>query len=148
MSDAAARPFWSNWIQSLRGGKGASADTITGPLPVIAGAKLSLPADLGIAIRKPEFPAGYTLNALLDVRNFQRTSVLRLRCADGVGGEAGLERELREERRHVPAGLGRDLLGLGPRARFPDGLVVGGLAQAAQMRRQRDNRFSRRHRRP
>ncbi|MDE2594740.1 MAG: putative lipid II flippase FtsW [Burkholderiales bacterium] len=34
MSDAAARPFWSNWIPSLRGGKGASGDTITGPLPV------------------------------------------------------------------------------------------------------------------
>ncbi len=34
MSDAAARPFWSNWIQALRRGQGAAADTITGPLPV------------------------------------------------------------------------------------------------------------------
>ncbi|HET6788985.1 MAG TPA: putative peptidoglycan glycosyltransferase FtsW, partial [Aquabacterium sp.] len=34
MSDAAARPFWSSWIHALRSGKGAAADTITGPLPV------------------------------------------------------------------------------------------------------------------
>jgi len=68
----------------------ANALEITGPLPVIAGAKLSLPAGLAIAIRPAEFPAGYTLNALLDVKNFDRTSVLRLRCADGVGGEASL----------------------------------------------------------
>jgi hypothetical protein len=63
---------------------------ITGPLPVIASAKLSLPADLAIGIRSDEFPAGYTLNALLDVKNIERTSILRLGCADGVGEQASL----------------------------------------------------------
>jgi hypothetical protein len=63
---------------------------ITGPLPVIASAKLSLPAGMEIAIRHDEFPAGYTLNALLDVKNIERTSALRLGCAEGVGTQATL----------------------------------------------------------
>jgi hypothetical protein len=63
---------------------------ITGPLPVIPSAKLSLPTGLAIGIRSDEFPAGYTLNALLDVKNMERTSVLRLGCADGVGEQASL----------------------------------------------------------
>jgi hypothetical protein len=37
-----------------------------------------------------EFPAGYTLNAMLDVRNVDRNSVLRLICADGPGEQAAL----------------------------------------------------------
>lgn len=63
---------------------------ITGPLPLIASSKLSLPAGMAIAIRENEFPAGYTLNALLDVKNIERSSVLSLGCADGVGEHASL----------------------------------------------------------
>ena len=63
---------------------------ITGPLPVIASSKLSLPADMAISIRPEEFPAGYTLTAMLDVKNIERTSMLRLGCADGVGRTATL----------------------------------------------------------
>lgn len=63
---------------------------ITGPLPLIASSKLSLPAGLAIAVRENEFPAGYTLNALLDVKNIERGSVLSLACADGVGEHASL----------------------------------------------------------
>jgi hypothetical protein len=63
---------------------------ITGPLPVIASSKLSLPAQMAIAVRAEEFPAGYTLNAMLDVKNIERKSLLRLACADGVGTAATL----------------------------------------------------------
>lgn len=63
---------------------------ITGPLPVIASSKLSLPKGMAIAIHPEEFPAGYTLNAVLDVKNIERQSVLRLACADGVGERAAL----------------------------------------------------------
>jgi hypothetical protein len=63
---------------------------ITGPLPVIASSKLSLPKGMVIAIQSGEFPAGYTLNAVLDVKNIERQSVLRLGCADGVGEQAAL----------------------------------------------------------
>jgi hypothetical protein len=45
---------------------------------------------MAIAIEPGEFPAGYTLNALLDTRNLERTSTLRLACADGVGNETAL----------------------------------------------------------
>ena len=68
----------------------ADALEITGPLPVIASARLSLPAGVGIEVRPDEFPAGYTLNALMDVKNIERTSVVRLGCADGVGERASL----------------------------------------------------------
>ena len=63
---------------------------ITGPLPVIASSKLSRPAGISIAVRSDEFPAGYTLNAMLDVKNIERRSILRLACADGVGQHAAL----------------------------------------------------------
>src|SRR5215471_17540898 len=63
---------------------------ITGPLPVIASAKLSPPKEIAIKVRSDEFPAGYTLNAMLDVKNIERQSVLRLACADGVGTQAAL----------------------------------------------------------
>jgi hypothetical protein len=63
---------------------------ITGPLPVIASAKLSPPKEIGIKIHSDEFPAGYTLNAMLDVKNIDRQSVLRLACAEGVGANAAL----------------------------------------------------------
>lgn len=64
---------------------------ITGPLPVIVSSKLSLPEGLAVGVHPDEFPAGYTLNALLDVKNIQRTSVLRLMCEDGVGQHASLQ---------------------------------------------------------
>ncbi len=63
---------------------------ITGPLPAIVSSKLSLPAKMAIRVRPDEFPAGYTLNAMLDVKNIERQGVLRLGCADGVGGESSL----------------------------------------------------------
>jgi hypothetical protein len=63
---------------------------ITGPLPLIASSKLSLPAGVAISVRADEFPAGYTLNALLDVKNIERKSVLRLACVDGVGKQVSL----------------------------------------------------------
>ncbi len=63
---------------------------VTGPLPVIASSKLSLPAQMAIAVRAEEFPAGYTMNALLDVKNIERKSLLRLACADGVGSPVTL----------------------------------------------------------
>ncbi len=63
---------------------------ITGPLPVIASSKLSLPTGMVIAIQPDEFPAGYTLTAMLDVKNIERKSVLRLACADDVGQAASL----------------------------------------------------------
>lgn len=64
---------------------------VTGPLPVIASSKLSLPTGLAIAVRSEEFPAGYTLNATLDVKNVERQSVLRLACSDGVGKTARMQ---------------------------------------------------------
>lgn len=63
---------------------------ITGPLPTIASSKLSLPSGMGIALRQDEFPAGYMLSAVLDVKNIQRKSVLLLACSDDVGQSAAL----------------------------------------------------------
>ena len=63
---------------------------ITGPRPVIASSKLSLPEGMAIALHSDEFPAGSTLNAVLDVKNIGRQSTLRLACADGVGQPATL----------------------------------------------------------
>ncbi len=63
---------------------------ITGPLPTIASSKLSLPSGMGIALRRDEFPAGYMLSAMLDVKNIERRSVLTLGCADDVGPSASL----------------------------------------------------------
>ena len=56
---------------------------ITGPLPAIVSSKLSLPSDMAVAIRPAEFPAGSTLSAMLDVKNFERKANLQLACADG-----------------------------------------------------------------
>jgi hypothetical protein len=63
---------------------------ITGPLPLIASSRLSLPKGMAVTVRSNEFPAGYTLDAILDVKNIERRSVLRLACADGVGQNAAL----------------------------------------------------------
>jgi hypothetical protein len=57
---------------------------------VIASSKLSLPSGTQISLRPDEFPAGHTLNAMLDVRNIARSGVLRLSCADGPGEQASL----------------------------------------------------------
>jgi hypothetical protein len=63
---------------------------ITGPLPVIASSKLSLPTGMAIALLPEEFPAGYTFAAMLDVKNIDPKSVLRLACAEGVGAHPAL----------------------------------------------------------
>lgn len=63
---------------------------ITGPLPVIASSKLSLPGGMAIALLPEEFPAGYTFAAMLDVKNIDPKSVLRLACAEGVGARPAL----------------------------------------------------------
>ncbi len=55
---------------------------ITGPRPLIASSKLSLPTEMAIAIKPGEFPAGYTLTAMLDVKNIEPRSVLRLACSE------------------------------------------------------------------
>jgi hypothetical protein len=68
----------------------AGAVQITGPLPVIASSKLSLPSGMQISLHPDELPAGYTLNAMLDVRNIARSGVLRLSCAEGSGEQASL----------------------------------------------------------
>jgi hypothetical protein len=54
---------------------------ITGPLPVIASSKLSVPAGMEIALHPDEFPAGYTLTAMLDVKNMSPRSTLELGCS-------------------------------------------------------------------
>jgi hypothetical protein len=71
---------------------------IAGPLPVIASSRLSLPAGMAIIVRSDEFPAGYTLNAMLDVKNLERQSVVRLVCVEGVGEQALLH--IGEQNRH------------------------------------------------
>jgi hypothetical protein len=63
---------------------------ITGPLPVIASSKLSLPAGMEIAIKPDEFPAGYMLTAVLDVKNIEAKSSLNLTCAEGTSSQAAL----------------------------------------------------------
>lgn len=63
---------------------------ITGPRPVIACSRLSVPAGMAIAVHSGEVPAGSTLNAVLDVKSIERQSTLRLACADGVGQPATL----------------------------------------------------------
>ncbi|MBV9082855.1 MAG: hypothetical protein JOZ62_09280 [Acidobacteriaceae bacterium] len=57
---------------------------ITGPLPVIASSKLSLPTGVAVSLLPGEFPAGSTLTAMLDVKNIEPQSVLQLEC----GGDA------------------------------------------------------------
>jgi hypothetical protein len=60
---------------------------VTGPLPVIASSKLSLPTGMAITILPEEFPAGYTLTAMLDVKNIRPKSILLLNCAEDVGAK-------------------------------------------------------------
>lgn len=55
---------------------------ITGPLPAIASSTLSLPATLPMTLNPGEVPANSTLTALLDVRNVNPQSHLRLSCDD------------------------------------------------------------------
>ncbi len=64
---------------------------ITGPSPVIASSKLSLPNGLQIAQLPDEFPAGYTLSALLDVKNIHPKSTLHLFCVEDVGAHPSLK---------------------------------------------------------
>ncbi len=68
----------------------ADALQVTGPLPAIVSSQLSIPTGLNVALRPNEFPAGYTLTAVLDVRNVEAKSELRLACADDIGVHAGL----------------------------------------------------------
>lgn len=63
---------------------------ITGPLPVIVSSKPSLPAGLQIALHGDELPAGSTLSVMLDVKNIERTSTIRLACAGDTGSSASL----------------------------------------------------------
>ncbi|HEY7211163.1 MAG TPA: hypothetical protein VH477_12880 [Bryobacteraceae bacterium] len=64
----------------------ADALQITGPLPAIASSHLSLPNGMAITPPADEFPAGagYNLTAMLDVRNVEARSVLRLACAENI----------------------------------------------------------------
>ncbi len=63
---------------------------ITGPLPAIASSHLSLPAGMAITLPQDEFPAGYNLTVMLDVRNVQPTSVVKLACADDLAAPVSL----------------------------------------------------------
>ena len=63
---------------------------VTGPLPVIASTRLSLPNGLAITLLPEEFPAGSMLTALLDVKNIKPQSVLRLYCSEDVGAHPSL----------------------------------------------------------
>jgi hypothetical protein len=63
---------------------------VTGPLPVIASSQLSIPAGMDIALRPNEFPAGYTLTTVLDVRNIGARSQIHLACAEDVGAKPEL----------------------------------------------------------
>jgi hypothetical protein len=57
---------------------------------VIASSKLSLPSGLPVSVHREEFPAGSILTAVLDVKNIQRKSTLRLGCSDDVGPQSSL----------------------------------------------------------
>jgi hypothetical protein len=63
---------------------------ITGPLPLIASTKISLPNGLAVAVNPGEIPAGQTLSAVLDVKNIEPKSELRLSCAQDVGPKVEL----------------------------------------------------------
>lgn len=63
---------------------------VTGPLPVIASTKLSVPSGMEISLLPSEFPAGYTLAAMLDVKNIGPRSSLKLACAGDIGPHATL----------------------------------------------------------
>ncbi len=63
---------------------------ITGPLPVIASSHLSMPNGIAISLPADEFPAGYNLTAMLDVRNVEPRSVLTLACSEEVADPVSL----------------------------------------------------------
>ena len=63
---------------------------ITGPLPAIASSRLSLPGEMAITLPADEFPVGSNLAALLDVRNLEPKSVVRLSCAEDVAEPVSL----------------------------------------------------------
>ena len=62
----------------------AGALQIAGPLPAIASSRLSLPNGMAVALAPNEFPAGYNLSAMLDVRNVQPKSTLTLACSEEI----------------------------------------------------------------
>ncbi len=70
--------------------KMADALQITGPLPVIASSKLSVPIGGQISLLTNEFPASSILTALLDVKNMDSRSTLQLACTDNVGPHSSL----------------------------------------------------------
>ena len=63
---------------------------ITGPLPTIASSRLSLPNNMTIALPPDEFPAGYNLAAMLDVRNVTPKSTVTLACSEDVSAPVTL----------------------------------------------------------
>jgi hypothetical protein len=63
---------------------------MTGPLPTIASSQLSLPPDIDIKLHQNEFPAGYTITAVLDVRNVSPRSELHLACVEDIGAKPTL----------------------------------------------------------
>ena len=67
-----------------------NALTITGPLPLIASSKLSLPSGLAVSVNPGEVPAGDVLSAVLDVKNVDPKSELRLACSQEIGPQAEL----------------------------------------------------------
>ncbi len=68
----------------------SAALQITGPLPDIASSHLSLPSGMEVALPSDQFPAGYNLTAMLDVRNVEPVSVLTLACSEGIGEQVAL----------------------------------------------------------
>lgn len=63
---------------------------ITGPLPDVASSHLSLPSGMEITLPSDQFPAGYNLSAMLDVRNVEPASVLTLACSEEIGKPVAL----------------------------------------------------------
>ncbi|HXR78374.1 MAG TPA: hypothetical protein VN737_20510 [Bryobacteraceae bacterium] len=53
---------------------------VVGPRPVIEGAKLSAPPDMGVALQPGELPAGLFISSLLHVRNLSANSAIQVRC--------------------------------------------------------------------
>jgi hypothetical protein len=68
----------------------ADALRITGPLPLIASSRLSAITGVSVTLNPGEWPAGQTLSALLDVKNVQPRSVVRIGCRDKNGAQLAL----------------------------------------------------------
>jgi hypothetical protein len=64
---------------------------ITGPLPLIVSTKLSVPSGLTVSTLPNESPAGDTLTAMLDVKNIERRSSLKLACEGDSTARATLQ---------------------------------------------------------